>query len=84
MHHTIMVVSLRSVARIKSMKKARDEMFDPKCKTNIDTNVRVRELGKIVVDAMIVYMSDPKNQLIKTFQSLALPCLLSIAEMISY
>jgi hypothetical protein len=37
-------------------------MFDPKCQTNIDTNVRVQELGKIVVDAtMIVYMSDPNN-----------------------
>ncbi len=36
-------------------------MFDPKCQTNIDTNIRVRELEKIVVDAMIVYMSDPKN-----------------------
>jgi hypothetical protein len=36
-------------------------MFDPICQTNIDTDIRVRELGKIVVDAMIVYMSDPKN-----------------------
>jgi hypothetical protein len=57
----VTVVSRRSGARIMSMKKARDEMLDPKCQTNIDTIVRVRKLGKIVVDAMIVYMSDPKN-----------------------
>jgi hypothetical protein len=57
----VTVVSWRSSARIISMKKARDELFNPKCQTNIDTNVRVRELKKIVVDAMIVCMSDPKN-----------------------
>ena len=57
----VTVVSRRSGARIMSMKRARDEMFDPKCKTNIDTDIRVRELGKIVIDAILVYMADPKN-----------------------
>jgi hypothetical protein len=80
----VTVVSQRSGARIMSMKKARDEMFDPQCQTNINTNVRVPEVGKMVVDAMIVYMSDPKNATHQNLSISALPCLLSTAEMTSY
>jgi hypothetical protein len=81
----VTVVSWRCTARIMSMKKARDEMFDPKSQTKHQYQRQSAGVGEDSCGCYdSVHVESKECNSSKLFQSLALPCLLSTAEMISY